>query len=106
VVVGGTALNLLGTVRRVTRDVDVIATGTFREAGPPEEIHPPDPLPESLLEVIATVSRDLALPADWMNTAVAGQWRTGLPPGFASRITWRQYGALWWVSPDATTSST
>jgi hypothetical protein len=95
VVVGGTALNLLGVVRRVTHDVDVIATGTPQPGGPPHQIQPPDPLPEPLVEAIATVARDLALSRDWMNTTVAGQWKSGLPPGFASRITWQQYGGLW-----------
>ncbi len=95
VVVGGTALNLLGVVRRVTRDVDVIATGIPRPDGPPEDIQSPDPLPSALVEVIATVARDLQLPADWINTTVAGQWKTGLPAGFAGRITWRRYGGLW-----------
>ena len=29
-----------------------------------------------------------------MNTTVADQWRSGLPPGLAERIEWRRYGAL------------
>lgn len=95
VVVGGTALNLLGVIGRATRDVDVIATATPRLKGPPTGIRAPDPLPEALVEVVALVARDLGLPADWLNTTVAGQWQTGLPRRFASRITWRRYGGLW-----------
>ncbi|MGH7644649.1 MAG: DUF6036 family nucleotidyltransferase [Gemmatimonadales bacterium] len=95
VVVGGTALNLLGVVRRATRDVDVIAKAAPRPEGVPGEIEPPEPLPKALVEVVATVARDLGLPLDWLNTTVASQWRTGLPPGFASRITWHQHGGLW-----------
>lgn len=30
-----------------------------------------------------------------MNTTVAGQWQTGLPPGFASRVDWNRYAGLW-----------
>lgn len=30
-----------------------------------------------------------------MNTTVAGQWQTGMPPGFASRVTWNRHAALW-----------
>ena len=30
-----------------------------------------------------------------MNTTVAGQWQTGLPQGFASRITWTRHAGLW-----------
>jgi hypothetical protein len=83
VVVGGTALNLLRVVERATRDVDVIATAT------------PEPLPTPLTDAIRTVARDLGLPSDWLNTTVAGQWQTGLPPGFTSRIVWRVDGGLW-----------
>src|SRR5438034_9756522 len=52
VVVGGTALNLLGVVDRVTRDVDVIATATVRTDGEParsaHRTHSPSPWPKSL----------------------------------------------------------
>ncbi|MGH7427712.1 MAG: hypothetical protein ACREJ4_05060 [Candidatus Methylomirabilaceae bacterium] len=79
VVVGGTALNLLGVVERFTGDVHVIATATPRREGLPENIRPPDPLPAPLAEAVATVARDLGLPPDWLNTTVGGQWKTGLP---------------------------
>jgi len=95
VVVGGTALNLLGIIERATRDVDVIAQATTRPGSEPSDIRPPDPLPAALSEAISTVSRDLGLPPDWLNTTVGGQWETGLPPGFAGRITWRRFGGLW-----------
>jgi len=81
VVVGGTALNLLRVVERVTRDVDVIATATFRPEGPPTSIQPPGPLPKALTDAIGTVARDLGLPPDWMNTTVAGQWELQRSPG-------------------------
>lgn len=95
VIVGGTALNLLGVIERATRDVDVIAAATPRARGDPRTIRPPDPLPQPLLDVIAIVARDLGLPPDWMNTTVGGQWQSGLPRGFASRIAWRREGGLW-----------
>jgi hypothetical protein len=95
VVVGGTALNLLGFVHRVTHDVDVIALATPHPAGLPTDVRPPVSLPPELRDAIATVGRDLGLPADWLNTTVAGQWQTGLPDGFVTRITWRQFGGLW-----------
>jgi hypothetical protein len=40
------------------------------------------------------VARDFGLPNEWMNNTVGMQWRTGLPPGLAGRLHWRQYGAL------------
>jgi hypothetical protein len=95
VVVGGTALNLLGVVDRATRDVDVIALGQLGADLPPVELQPPDPPPDALLQVIQLVARDFGLDVDWMNWDVALQWKTGLPPGFETRIEWREYSGLW-----------
>jgi hypothetical protein len=47
-----------------------------------------------LVKAVARVARDFGLPADWLNTQVAGQWDTGLPPGLSKRISWRRYGGL------------
>ena len=93
-VVGGTALNLLGVVERTTDDVDVLAL--LQSGGDPvrELLIPPEPLPESLRHAIARVARDYQLPADWMNTVVGLQWDTGLPPGLANRLHWRRYAGL------------
>jgi len=90
VVLGGAALNLLGFVDRPTRDVDVLArrddeTGALRH---------PEPLPAALVKAIVEVALDFGEPRDWMNTAVAFQWVTGLPPGLEQRIEWRAFGAL------------
>ncbi len=95
VVVGGTALNLLRVVSRVTQDVDVIASATPRKGAPPFGLRPPDPLPRALERAIETVARDLGLPIDWLNTTVGRQWMTGLPRGFASRLVWHGYDGLW-----------
>lgn len=94
VVVGGTALNLLGIVERTTSDVDVIAiVRAEREAGH-AVLAPPEPLPEPLRRAVATVGRDFRMPEDWMNTVVGLQWQTGLPPGLEQRLHWRRYGGL------------
>ena len=101
VVVGGASLSLLGLVPRTTRDVDVIAR--VQEPEPDAEpggnaisghLVPPDPLPEPLVRAIRTVARDFGLPAYWMNTDVALQWRYGLPPALEEELTWRRYDAL------------
>src|SRR3990170_1653454 len=89
VVVGGAALNLLGIVDRPTIDVDVLARADARGT-----IEPPDPLPEALRRAISAVARDRGLLETWMNTAVADQWRFGLPHRLAERVRWRTYGAL------------
>jgi hypothetical protein len=95
VVVGGTAMIIQGFVERATSDVDVIAIGKDAKGGEKRSIEPPEPLPELLMRAISRVARDFNLPADWMNTTAGLQWETGLPPGFATRIHWRQHGGLW-----------
>ena len=90
VVLGGAALNLLGFTDRSTRDVDVLAR-TDEATG---QLRHPEPLPAALRDAIAEVALDFGEPADWMNTAVAHQWVTGLPPGLEARIAWRDFAAL------------
>ena len=92
VVVGGGALSVMGWVDRTTNDIDVIARAR-REAGG-WVVGPPEPLPDSLVEAVAQVARDYGLATDWLNTAVAMQWRTGLPDRFVEEIQWRRFGAL------------
>lgn len=94
VVVGGTALNLLGIVQRTTNDVDVLAILQNRAGSGGVTLAPPDPLPEPLQRAIARVARDFQLPEDWMNTVVGLQWQTGLPPGLERRLRWRRYEGL------------
>ena len=94
VVVGGTAMISQGFIARATRVVDIIAIGSGTNKGRQRSIEPPDPLPESLVRAISRVARDFNLPEDWMNTTAGLQWKTGLPPGLADRVHWRQYGGL------------
>lgn len=93
VVIGGTAINLLGFVARTTTDVDVLALAVETASGN-LSIEPPSPLPEALLDAAAEVARDLNLDPDWINTGPEKQWDTGLPPGLEERIEWRDYGVL------------
>ena len=88
VAVGGAALHLQGLVDRTTQDVDVI--GRVREEG--DDVTHPEPLPEPVVRAAQAVARDLDLPEDWLNTEIAAQWRTGLPPGLADDLTWRRFG--------------
>ena len=90
VVVGGAALNLLRIVDRPTVDVDVLAS----VGSDGETLRPPDPLPEALRRAVVAVAHDRGLADDWVNTAVADQWRFGLPPGLGERLTWESFGGL------------
>lgn len=94
VVIGGSALNLLGVVGRATTDVDIVA---LAEPGPDGALRLARPgleLPAPLANAALTVAEDLGLDPHWLNTGPESQWRTGLPPGLEGRITWRGFGGL------------
>ena len=90
VAVGGAALRLLGLVDRTTTDVDVIARVPSAASG--RDVEHPEPLPAPVVRAAAAVARDLGLPSDWLNTEIAAQWRTGLPPGLGDDLTWLRFG--------------
>lgn len=92
VVVGGGAMSVMGWVDRTTDDIDVIARA--RETDGARELLPPEPLPASLVDAVTRVARDYGLRSDWLNTQVAMQWSTGLPPGLLDDVEWRRFGAL------------
>lgn len=86
VVVGGSALLVLGLASRATKDVDVLAVRTGGS------LVSADPLPPALVEASDRVARDFGLPADWLNSGPAGLIDFGLPEGFAERVEVREYG--------------
>lgn len=95
VIIGGSALNLLGFVDRVTMDVDILAFGrTGSEHSPISIVEPPEPLPQPLQKAILMIARELRLTPDWLNTGPALQWKQGLPPGLERRIQWREFNNL------------
>lgn len=91
VVCGGTAMNVLGFVRRPTRDVDVVAlwspagegAGAFQWA---------TPLPESVVQAGAKVAADYELDADWINDGPASLLQFGLPEGCERRLVRHVFG--------------
>lgn len=86
VVVGGSALLVLGLISRPTRDVDVVAL--LHD----ESLISAKPLPESLLEAARVVAGDFGLPLDWLNDGPASLLELGLPEKFLERTTRRPYG--------------
>ena len=90
VVAGGASLAALGVIDRPTGDVDVMAvrdeSGTFSLA--------PQEFPRFLDVAIREVGREFNLPPNWMNTQMARGLEAGMPPGFADRLAWRQFGGL------------
>ncbi len=94
VIVGGAALNLLGIVSRVTRDVDILAFARRRGARQWRLEPAPNPIPEPLAGAIRTVASDMGLAENWLNTGPAGQWKQRFPRGLLARVEWRRYSAL------------
>ena len=75
---------------RVTGDVDVMAVRDERG----EITLAPQVFPPFLHDAVREVGRELNMPGDWMNTKMASGLKAGMPPGFAERLTWRQFGGL------------
>lgn len=86
VVIGGSGLLSLGLIDRTTRDVDIVA---LRQGG---RLIDPRPLPDQLIDARDRVTRDFALPEDWLNAAPSSLLEFGLPEGFVDRLERRDYG--------------
>ena len=88
VLVGGGALNLVGLIRRPTKDLDVVARiedQAWVSA---------TPLPSALLSAVNDVALALNLAHDWLNAGPADLFHMGLPAGFAERTTREEFGGL------------
>jgi hypothetical protein len=90
-VCGGSALNVLGLVRRATKDVDILAYIERNEKGETFLIKA-DSLSPELVLAAKKVARDFNLPDDWLNTEPASAVDLGLPNGFMQRVTTRVFG--------------
>ena len=87
VVIGGSALIALGIVSRTTKDMDIMAG-----VDPWRGLVDPRPLSQALLRAAGKVAQELQLDPHWLNTGPADQIQAGLPVGFLSRLTRRDYG--------------
>jgi hypothetical protein len=88
VVIGGSALISLGLISRTTKDVDILA-GVDIERG----LIDPRPMSEALQTAAEKVAREMQLDPNWLNTGPADQVLAGLPEGFLSRLSRREYGS-------------
>ena len=92
IVCGGSALQALGLIRRVTRDVDVLALFGGMTDGH-RDLLSAEPLPDSVVSAAAIVARDLELPGNWLNAGPTDLLSQGLPEGLLDRLHSRRYGA-------------
>ena len=86
VVIGGSALTILGLVERPTRDVDVVA---LLDAG---ELRSAKPLPADVVEARNAVAADFGVGEGWLNEGPGDLLQWGLPDGFVERLTRRGFG--------------
>jgi len=91
VVCGGSALNVLGLVRRATKDVDVVA---FTERNSAGKIHlkKAEPFPPELSNASQKVARDFDLPENWLNPGPTSVVDFGLPEGLMERVETKRFG--------------
>jgi len=91
VVCGGSALIAAGLITRATQDVDIVALMDGRE-----QLVNPHPLPPVLLEAASEVAQIIGLKDDWLNNEPSrgegGLFQMGLPEGFVSRLSRKDYG--------------
>ena len=86
--IGGSGLLLLGLIDRPTGDLDVIASlrsGAFQKL---------EALPEALESAAEQVGQALGLGDQWLNARPSSLMDFGLPEGWESRLTAKQYGGL------------
>ncbi|MEW6115097.1 MAG: DUF6036 family nucleotidyltransferase [Thermodesulfobacteriota bacterium] len=70
IICGGAALNLLGYVRRVTKDIDIVS---------------PEVLPSTFTEAAKITADYFGLTPEWINQGPVDLLRMGLPEGFYAR---------------------
>lgn len=87
VVIGGSALTILGLVERPTRDVDVVA---LLDGG---ELRSAKPLPRGVLEARNAVATDFGVSEGWLNSGPGDLLQWGLPDGLVERLTRREFGS-------------
>ena len=91
IVCGGVALNILGFVHRITKDVDIIAFVEKNENGITSLVKA-SPLKPELLEAASKVQKDFNLPDNWLNAGPASVMDFGLPKGLMDRVETYSYG--------------
>ncbi|MFA6637130.1 MAG: hypothetical protein WCV56_08555 [Candidatus Omnitrophota bacterium] len=90
-VCGGAALNILGYVKRTTKDVDVVAFVDRNKDGL-VVLTKASPLGPSLIAAAGRVRKDFNLPEHWLNAGPADIMDFGLPDGLMDRVESRTYG--------------
>lgn len=84
VVCGGASLNVLGQIRRTTKDIDIMGIFEREESGKfkvKEAV-----LPKWFMDAADRVKKDFNLPDNWINVGPTSIVRFGLPKNFEKRL--------------------
>lgn len=88
---GGAALNVLGFIRRATKDVDIVAF-VQRKSRSSFSLIKAEKLSPPLAQAADKVAKDFNLPENWLNMGPASVMDHGLPAGLMNRVITKTYG--------------
>jgi len=89
VVCGGASLNVLGQIRRTTKDIDIMGILEREKSGKfniKEAV-----LPQWFMDAADRVKKDFNLPDNWINVGPTSIVRFGLPKNFGKRLIKKRY---------------
>ena len=89
VVCDGASLNVLGQIRRTTKDIDVLGILEVEKSGDLKTKKAV--FPAWFIEAANRVKKDFNLPDSWLNAEPASLVSFGLPEGFEQRLTKKRY---------------
>jgi len=89
VICGGASLNVLGQIRRTTKDIDIMGIYERERSGKlnvREAV-----LPKWFMDAVDRVRKDFNLPESWINVGPTSIVRFGLPKNFEKRLVKKRY---------------
>lgn len=92
VVCGGASLNVLGQIRRTTKDIDIM--GIFEREKSGELNVKEAELPKWFMDAADRVKKDFNLPDNWINVGPTSIVRFGLPKNFEKRLVKKRYSRV------------
>jgi len=95
VVCGGASLNVLGQIRRTTKDIDIMGIIKRDKSGKLDIIEAV--LPQWFTDAADRVKKDFNLAGNWINVEATSIVRFGLPKDFTARMIKKRYSKALWV---------
>ena len=95
VICGGASLNVLGQIRRTTKDIDIMGILKREESGKLDIIEAV--LPQWFIDAAERVKKDFNLTENWINVEATSIVRFGLPKDFTKRLIKKSYSKALFV---------